>query len=86
MKTIWKYQIELSDTPSAIQVPENAVIVLIETQNELPVIWFEVETSHSLRERKFAVHGTGHRIPRDGRSHVASFISSPFVWHVYELI
>lgn len=83
MKTIWKYPIKLSDTPTTIAIPHGGKVVMVAMQGAQPTLWVEVEPSNEAEARCFAVHGTGHPIS-ESRVHVGSFQSPPFVWHVVE--
>ena len=79
MKTIWKYQIGMAST---LEVPKDAKLLAVQTQNEEPCLWFEVDPNNEKEPRKFHVIGTGHEVR--GNKYLGTFQSPPFVWHVYE--
>jgi hypothetical protein len=82
MKTIYKYQFEISSVIE-ILMPEKSQVVHVGLQNSIPCIWAEVPKSNINIVRRFGIFGTGHDIP-DSCEHIATFIDGNFVWHLYE--
>lgn len=83
-RTIWKYQLELTDGPQEHAVPKAAILLLVAEQYGKPTMWFEVWAEAEKIPRAFYVVGTGHEIPADGKW-LGSLQMPPFVWHVYEV-
>lgn len=83
-KTIWKYQIR---TVTPITMPRGAKILTVSLDpGGVPCMWVECDPSLPLEERKFEIFGAGHRLPEQGQAqHVGTYLSPPFVWHVYEV-
>lgn len=88
MKTIWKYELQLIDTQT-FDVPEGARFLCVQTQNEKPCMWFEVNHSPAIEQVTIAIKGTGHFIPDNvvmeylGSCQIAD---GALVWHVYEVL
>jgi hypothetical protein len=83
MKTIYKYQLTLSDSP--ITIPKGAEILTVKLQNDTPTLWALVDTDEYLQEgRLIVIRGTGHTI-EDNAKHITTYMDGPFVWHVFEL-
>ena len=83
MRTIYKFPFSLRHTIE-IDMPQNAIVRLVECQQETPTIWAEVDDQSPRAPRQFKLLGTGNQI-EDNLSHVASFQMPPDVWHLYEL-
>lgn len=88
MRTVWKYGLLVSDTTTVRMPPSARVLRIVPTQvpDEL-TLWAEVNPDEEPDEQVFHVHGTGHPIPADGRTHVAT-VPTPhgLVWHVYRAL
>jgi len=83
MKTIYKYQLTLSDNP--ITMIKGAEILTVKLQNDTPTLWALVDTDEYLQEsRLIVIRGTGHTI-EDNAKHITTYMDGPFVWHVFEL-
>lgn len=61
-KKIFKYQLENTDVQT-VEMPKDAEILCIQTQNEVPCIWALVEPKKTLTKRTFEIFGTGHDVP-----------------------
>tara|TARA_R110000796_G_scaffold221735_1_gene337911 strand:- start:81 stop:344 length:264 start_codon:yes stop_codon:yes gene_type:complete len=83
MKTIYKYQLTLSDSP--ITMPKGAEILTVKLQNDTPTLWALIDTYVGLEEsRLIVIRGTGHHI-EDNAKYIATYVDGPFVWHIFEL-
>lgn len=58
MKTIWKYPIPMGGF--TLEMPANAHILTVQTQDGSPFLWAMVDTEAPTVERRFTVRGTGH--------------------------
>lgn len=87
MKTVWKYEFSIKDV-FTLQIPKDAEILLIDSQNETGCLWILVDSDKPLENRVFCLYGTGHPITLDRQA--LSFIGSfqqrngALVWHVFE--
>lgn len=86
MKTIWKYPVQLTDRFAA-DLPQNARILTVDTQQGDPQMWFHVDTDEPVVRRHFAVVGTGHQMPVDCEypTYMGSFqlANGNLVFHVF---
>ena len=83
MKTIYKYQLTLSDSP--ITMPKGAEILTVKLQNDTPTLWALIDTYVGLEEsRLIVIRGTGQAI-EDNAKYITTYMDGPFVWHVFEL-
>lgn len=87
MKQIWKFPIHAISAQS-ILMPKGAEIVSVQTQQGNPVMWAIVDTHADKEQRKFAVFGTGHNMPKDGLKYIGTWQESNqfLVWHLFEVI
>lgn len=77
-KTIHKFPLSTS-----IHTDACAKVLMVGDQNGQPFVWLEVDPAAPKTDLVFAVVGTGHPVP-DGFFHVGSWLSPPFVWHLYQ--
>lgn len=80
MKTIYKYTI----TRKPVQMPEGAVIVHTDLQEQSYCIWALVDPANALESRQFDVIGTGWDY-EPNMHYVGSILEGSFVWHIVEL-
>lgn len=60
MKAIYKYALEIEGRQT-LAMPEDAIILCVQNQNERPCIWAVVNTDSKIDDLKvFYVFGTGH--------------------------
>lgn len=91
MKTIWKYQIPLTDN-FALNLPVGAKFLHLNPtpqyagNSALFDSWFEVETDAETVETKFLIRGTGHELPINAGDYLVTFITGYYVWHLYSEI
>lgn len=85
MKTIWKYQLALTDGQQVLAMPKGARILHLGYQNQVPTLWAEVDSEADKEPRYFQIHGTGHPVANGGTYlGTVQASSSIFVWHVYD--
>lgn len=58
MKTVWKYNLELTDHQN-IQMPVGAVPLSVGMQGSQAVIWVLVDTERASQSRRIRIVGTG---------------------------
>lgn len=94
IKTIWKYTLKLCDT-QIISVPKMrdalqnidylwAQPLHIGQQNNLPTLWFKVDTDLPKVDIEIRIAGTGHEIPPEEQfEYIGTSICDLFVWHIF---
>ncbi len=85
MRKIWKYGLELTDKPQAIEMPQGAEIVFVAGQAGILCLWAIVVPDSPMGVRRFVVHGTGHPVYASARTYVGTAQIGPGVWHVFEI-
>lgn len=91
MRTIHKYQVEISKEPQVIEIPQPANIIHVEYLMPKRAIYMWVEVPADMtapkEPRTFHVFLTGDGIP-DNASYLGSTIDQylPEAYHVYELL
>lgn len=91
MKTIWKYQLPISDDTS-VEMREDATILHLDEGNGYDSlnIWAWVDTDAMDEIRDFAIVGTGHPADHitDRHEYVGTVVcrNLPLVWHVFEVM
>jgi hypothetical protein len=86
-KTIWKFQLETTDIQQ-IEMPADAEILTIQTQDDKPCIWALVSADAPIRKVAFEIFGTGHPVPKNGkRKYIGTYQLSggALVFHCFEL-
>lgn len=84
MKQIYKYPFEVSGYLK-LPLSQEAKILLVEDQHNVPTLWALIDPEQTPGVRRFHIYGTGHLIPHPERlTHVASWQSGSFVWHMFE--
>jgi hypothetical protein len=85
MKTIFKYDLPIQSNAQLL-LPAGAQILSVQSQRGSLCLWALVETEAKLVERRFAVFGTGHKIPADRMTFLgtAQFDEGALVFHVFE--
>lgn len=85
MKTIWKYALPVKDE-FTIEMPLNAKILAIQSQNEIGHMWALVESNAPMEMRTFVTIGTGHKVEAtiDTHQYRGTYRQVPFVWHIFE--
>lgn len=80
MKTIFKFNLIDNCT---ISIPHESDFLCVQLQNELPMMWFEVDKTLKTELRRFKIVGTGWDF--EGGIYRGTYQQHPFVWHVYEV-
>jgi len=87
-KSIWKFALETIDIQH-IEMPTDAEILTIQTQDEIPCIWALVNPDAPKRTVYFEIFGTGDRI-RDTtkRKYIGTYQlrKGSLVFHCFQLI
>lgn len=83
--TIFKYQI-VKPSDRIIAMPDGAVILSAQNQNDIITIWAMVNPENPKRPRVFDVVGTGGVVPDGIRQFIGTVQISGYVWHVFELL
>lgn len=86
MKTIWKYQFEISDGFNLL-MPYDSDILSVQVQENQPCMWVLVDTNQPVITRRFRIFGTGFtNLDELGKfwNFISTFQMPPFVWHLFE--
>ena len=84
MKTIWKFEVPLTDDP-VVKVPAGAVFLptaLFRPGDLVGWLWAIVDSEAPKVEVGLRIVGTGHPLTEVG-NYIATAQSGPFVWHVF---
>ena len=86
MKTIWKYELEVTDE-QVISVPVEAQALAVQVQGGKPCIWALVDSEAERRHRTVYIHGTGHEVSLGAQSgrHLGTvqLAGGALVFHVF---
>lgn len=61
MKTIWKFPLAVV-SHQAVEMPEGAEVLCVQTQNGQPQAWAVVDPARELKPMHFFIYGTGHEV------------------------
>jgi hypothetical protein len=86
MRTIWKYQLEVAGL-SILQIPKGGKILCVQTQNEQPCVWVDVDSEAPTETRWFKIFGTGHKMEINEGKYIGTFQLSngSLVFHLFEV-
>lgn len=89
-KQIWKYELEIVGNQT-IEMPANAEILTVQTQDETPCIWALVDPKETKQKRFIEVYGTGQDVHYDmgvNRKYLGTYQlrGGSFVFHVFEYL
>jgi len=85
MRTVYKYPLKVEDGKQCILLPEDSKLVTIGSQEDKPVMWFEVDPSTQPLPEIFRVYGTGQPI-HINYDYTGSSFCGMYVWHVYRKV
>lgn len=91
MNSVYKYPLETTDFQT-VEMPKDAEILCIQTQQETPNIWALVDLDNVYKEqekRYFEIYGTGHKIKDlTNRKYIGSYqLKGGFlVFHCFEVL
>jgi len=86
MKTIWKWKLEITDN-NYVKMPENARILTVQLQYDVPMIWALVDTVDKKESmRTIHIYGTGNPLPDNPGKYISTFqlFSGDLIFHVFE--
>ncbi len=90
MLTIWKFPLKVADE-QIIEMPANARILTVQTQQGKPYLWVLVDSDHPKEPRTILVYGTWHPIDLVPSNYIGTFqvelmFGGSLVFHVFERI
>ena len=87
MQTIWKFPFQI-EHKITIEMPEGAVLLHVDVQQNTPCIWAVVNPRAAAKPRQLRLYGTGTPIEEKLGTHVGSFQmrNGLLVWHVFEVV
>ncbi len=83
MKTIFKYQLALTDEQT-ISLPVDAKILSIQEQGEYIFAWVSLDTDQPKWGRKIYIAGTGNSFDCESLRHITTLQMGDMVWHFFE--
>ncbi len=86
MKTVWKYEIALTDRQS-ISMPHSAEVLCAQMQYNRACIWALVDPQDARTERDFIILGTGHNAaPESLGRYIGTWqlADGALVYHLFE--
>lgn len=83
-KRIYKYLLP-DEGESTLRLPRGAELLTAQVQDLRLCLWCIVDPSEEAEPRTFRIYGTGHPLPDDFGTYVASCQAGEFVWHVFEV-
>ena len=85
MKTIWKYQLEITDEQS-LMMPEGAKILTAQIQQETLCLWALVDPIIPKQLRKIEIIGTGNPIYDLERKYISTvqMAAGKLIFHLFE--
>lgn len=89
VRQVWKFEID--PKKFIVEMPKDAEVLTIQTQNEKPYVWALVNPDAHTELRQFEVYGTGHNIHYDmgaERKYINTFQlqGGSLVFHLFERI
>jgi hypothetical protein len=81
MKQIWKFKVN-----GIIQMPADATILAVQSQNGEPHIWALVNPENKMDARMFTIVRTGQLFEDEGTDYIGTFQDEQFVWHLFEIL
>ena len=85
MRTIYKYELSLTDDIQTINLPRGAHILRFGEQDGQVVMWVDVRTDNEKDLHTFLIVGTGHDITDYPSVYLDTVqMSNGLVWHIYE--
>ena len=91
MKTIWKFRVPTEEADGVLfferSMPFEAKIMTFQLQREKAYIWAAVDTKANDIIRKFAIIGTGQKIPDISANYIGTIQENDgkLVWHLFEI-
>ena len=94
MRTIWKFDLNealesavvVEGTPViALTLPLGSVTLDVQIQGGRPVFWVDLQDGNTPNVNRFAVIGTGRRMPLFVGEWEGTWQDGPFVWHLYSV-
>lgn len=90
---IWKYDVTFRGLRGErvvmryVDMPSGAVILCVQTQDDIPRLWAQVDTSEKSTEvRRISGYFTGEPVPTGKRDYLGTIQSDGLVVHYYEEI
>jgi hypothetical protein len=83
MKTIWKYQISITDEQT-LSLPQHRKFLSLQLQNGIPCLWFLVDPDTDKESVIFDFFGTGQPINRFIGKFIGTVQLDNLVFHLFE--
>jgi len=84
MKTIWKYEFDISTLEMDKMIPEGSTLLDVQIQKDSICAWFVVNPYNGLVNRKLKAYMTGGSFPDDCWNYVSTVQLGGFVFHIFD--
>lgn len=86
MKTVWKYPLTVTES-QIVLIPKGAAILTVQTQNDMPFLWAQVDTNAPPVPRYIAIIGTGIQSDVGHGGYISTFqiLGGKLVFHAFEV-
>ncbi len=84
---IYKFKLDVDFAITILQIPADAKILCVQTQNNIPCIWVQCSDFNARAvDRRIAIYGTGNSMPDNPGIYIGTFqlFDGLEVWHVFE--
>lgn len=81
-RRIFKYALEIEDK-QYIEMPKDCDILDAQFQGGTLCVWAMVEPENAMRRIQFRIYGTGHPLPDNFGTYVATVQQGHLVWHLF---
>lgn len=86
MKTIYKYNVPVTDHPVVV-LPRGAKILTVGAQQNYIYVWALVDSTKKPEvTRQFRLVGTGHPIEKDNLRFIGTVFVACLVYHLFEVV
>ena len=87
MTVVWKYKVE-PELEFVVQIPQKAKFLYVHEQDANVIsMWFEVNPTEPLEDRKFSTVATGEKFNSFNGNHLGTFLmKNGLVFHLYEVL
>ncbi len=80
-RTIWKFLVK----DGVVRMPRSGQILSVQRQGEEEInCWALVDPNEPAEDRHLRIYGTGHPVPDEPGTYLATVQDGSFVWHVFE--
>lgn len=86
MKTIWKFNFDISDTIVIDGMPQEFEILAIQMQQGCPALWVKVDEDTPIGNYTMVCRGTGHELTGEEGKYLGTIQDGILVWHFFDAL